>query len=114
VETGCPKDTDGQPQGEHNIRVAIVAVSGSRALGMALSYVAYSGASQEKMNQYLRKEGDMRTKRRVWLTGYCLLVAALGSQPVLGQEQPQKPTRESRAQADEELPLTRMVIDTER
>ena len=44
--------------------------------------------------------------------GGCLLVAALGSQPALGQEQPQKPTGES--QVAEELRLTRAAIDTER
>lgn len=54
----------------------------------------------------------MRTKRRVLLTGCCLLVAALGTQPALGQEQPQKPTAES--QVAEEIHLTRMLIDTER
>ena len=54
----------------------------------------------------------MRTKRRVLLMGCCLLVAALGSQPARGQEQPQKPTGES--QAAEDIELTRVVIDTER
>jgi Spy/CpxP family protein refolding chaperone len=54
----------------------------------------------------------MRTKRRVFLTGCCLLVAALGTQPALGQEQPQKPTAET--QADEDLRLTRVAIDNER
>ena len=54
----------------------------------------------------------MRRKRRVFLTGGCLLIAALGSQPALGQEQPQKPTGES--QAAEDLRLTRVAIDTER
>ena len=54
----------------------------------------------------------MRTKRRVLLAGCCLLVVALGSQPVLGQEQPQKPAGES--QAAEDIELTRVVIDTER
>ena len=54
----------------------------------------------------------MRTKRRVLLTGCCLLVAALGLQPALGQEQPQKPTGES--QAAEDIRLTRLMINNER
>ena len=54
----------------------------------------------------------MRTKRRVLLTGCCLLVAALGLQPALGQEQPQKPVGET--QAAEDIRLTRVEIDTKR
>jgi hypothetical protein len=54
----------------------------------------------------------MQMKRRVLLIGGCLLVAALGSQPALGQEQPQKPAGES--QAAEDLRLTRVAIDNER
>jgi len=54
----------------------------------------------------------MRTKRRGLLTGCCLLVAALGLQPALGQEQSQKPTEES--QAAEDIRLTRVVINNER
>ena len=54
----------------------------------------------------------MRTQRRVFLTGWCLLVAVLGIQPARGQEQPQKPTGES--QAAEDIRLTRVVIDHER
>jgi hypothetical protein len=54
----------------------------------------------------------MRMKRRVFLTGCCLLVAVLGTQPALGQEQPQKPTTET--QVDEEIRLTRVAIDNER
>ena len=54
----------------------------------------------------------MRMKRRVLLTGCCLLVAALGLQPALGQEQPQKPTEES--QTTEDIRLTRMQINNER
>jgi Spy/CpxP family protein refolding chaperone len=62
--------------------------------------------------KHLRKEGDMRTKRRGFLTGCCLLVAALGLQPALGQEQPQKPTGES--QTAEDIHLTREMINNER
>ena len=54
----------------------------------------------------------MRTKRRGFLTGCCLLVAALGLQPALGQEQTQKPTEES--QAAEDIRLTRLMINNER
>jgi Spy/CpxP family protein refolding chaperone len=54
----------------------------------------------------------MRTKRRVLLAGCCLLVVALGLQPALGQEQPQKPTEES--QTTEDIRLTRMQINNER
>jgi hypothetical protein len=54
----------------------------------------------------------MRTQRRGLLMGCCLLIAALVSQPALGQEQPQKPTGES--QAAEDICLTRVAIDTER
>jgi Spy/CpxP family protein refolding chaperone len=54
----------------------------------------------------------MRTKRRVLLVGCCLLVAALGLQPALGQEQPQKPTEES--QTTEDIRLTRLQINNER
>src|SRR5438445_11905200 len=54
----------------------------------------------------------MRTKRRVLLTVCCLLVAALGLQPALGQEQPQKPTGER--QAAEDIHLTLEVINIER
>jgi hypothetical protein len=54
----------------------------------------------------------MRMKRRGLLTGCCLLVAALGLQPALGQEQPQKPTEES--QTNEDIRLTRLLINNER
>ena len=54
----------------------------------------------------------MRMKRRVLLAGCCLLVAALGLRPALGQEQPQKPTEES--QTTEDIRLTRMQINNER
>ena len=54
----------------------------------------------------------MRTKRRALLTVWCLLAATLGTQLALGQEQPQKPPAET--QADEEIRLTRVLIDTER
>ena len=54
----------------------------------------------------------MRTKRRALLTVCCLLAATLGTQLALGQEQPQKPPAET--QADEEIRLTRVLIDTER
>jgi Spy/CpxP family protein refolding chaperone len=54
----------------------------------------------------------MRTKRRGLLTGCCLLVAALGLQPALGQEQPQKPAGES--QTTEDIHLTREMINNER
>jgi hypothetical protein len=54
----------------------------------------------------------VRTKRRVLLTICCLLAATLGTQLALGQEQSQKPPAET--QADEEIRLTRMLIDTER
>ena len=54
----------------------------------------------------------MRTRRSVVLMGGCLLVAALGMQPALGQEQPKSP--EEKAQAAEEIRLTREVINKER
>jgi hypothetical protein len=54
----------------------------------------------------------MRTKRRVLLTGCCLLVAALGTQPALSQEQPKSTAEE--AQAAEEIRLTREAINNER
>ena len=54
----------------------------------------------------------MRTKRSVVLMGGCLLVAALGMQPVLGQEQPKSPSEE--AQVSEDIRLTREVISTQR
>ena len=54
----------------------------------------------------------MRMKRRVLLMGCCLLVAALGLRPALGQEQPQKPTAES--QTSEDIRLTRLQINNER
>ena len=54
----------------------------------------------------------MRIKRRGLLTGCCLLVATLGLQPALGQEQPQKPTGES--QTAEDIHLTREMINNER
>ena len=54
----------------------------------------------------------MRAKRSVVLMGGCLLVAALGMQPTLGQEQPKSPAE--KAQAAEELRLTREVISNER
>ena len=54
----------------------------------------------------------MRIKRRILLTVCCMLVAALGLQPALGQEQPQKPTEER--QAAEDIHLTREVISIER
>ena len=54
----------------------------------------------------------MRTKRSVVLMGGCLLVAALGMQPALGQEQPKSP--EEKAQVAEEMRLTREVISQER
>lgn len=46
------------------------------------------------------------------LMGGCLLVAALGMQPALGQEQPKSP--EEKAQVAEEMRLTREVISQER
>lgn len=46
------------------------------------------------------------------LIGGCLLVAALGMQPALGQEQPKSP--EEKAQMAEEIRLTREVISKER
>ena len=54
----------------------------------------------------------MRTRRSVVLMGGCLLVAALGMQPALGQEQPKSP--EEKAQVAEEMRLTREVISKER
>jgi hypothetical protein len=48
----------------------------------------------------------MHMQRRVLLTGCCLLVAALGMRPALGQEQPKSP--------DEEIRLTREAINNER
>ena len=54
----------------------------------------------------------MQTQRRGLLLGCGLLIVVLGSQPALGQEQPQKPTGES--QAAEAVQLTRATIDTER
>jgi hypothetical protein len=54
----------------------------------------------------------MRTRRSVGLMGGCLLVAALGMQPVLGQEQPKSP--DEGARTAEEIRLTREVINNER
>ena len=54
----------------------------------------------------------MRTKRSVVLMGSCLLVAVLGMQPALGQEQPKRP--DDKAQTAEEIRLTREVINNER
>jgi hypothetical protein len=51
-------------------------------------------------------------KRRVLLTGCCLLVVALGLHPARGQEQPQKPTEES--QTTEDIRLTRLQVNNER
>ena len=51
-------------------------------------------------------------KRSIVLMGGCLLVAALGMQPALGQEQPKSPDEGTR-QA-EEIRLTREVISNER
>jgi hypothetical protein len=50
--------------------------------------------------------------RRIVLLGGCLLVAALGMQPALGQEQPKE--SEEKAQVAEEIRLTREVINNER
>ena len=54
----------------------------------------------------------MRTQRRVWLMGWCLLVVMLGIRPALGQEQTQKPAEA--VPTAEEIRLTRQVIDTQR
>ena len=54
----------------------------------------------------------MRTKRSVVLMGSCLLVAVLGMQPALGQEQPK--SLDDKAQTAEEIRLTREVINNER
>ena len=54
----------------------------------------------------------MRRKRSIVLMGGCLLVAALGMQPVLGQEQPKSP--DEKTQAAEEVRLTREVITNTR
>ena len=54
----------------------------------------------------------MRTKRSVVLMGGCLLVAVLGMQPALGQEQPK--SSDDKAQTAEEIRLTREVINNER
>jgi hypothetical protein len=54
----------------------------------------------------------MRTKRSVVLMGSCLLVAALGMQPALGQEQPK--SQDEKAQAVEEIQVTREVINNQR
>ena len=54
----------------------------------------------------------MRTKRSAVLMGGCLLVAALGMQPALGQEQPKSP--DEKAQVAEEIRLTREKINNER
>src|SRR5262249_56994368 len=54
----------------------------------------------------------MQTKRSVVLMGSCLLVAVLGMQPALGQEQPKSP--DEGAQTAEEIRLTREVINNER
>src|SRR5262249_21936507 len=53
-----------------------------------------------------------RMTRSVVLMGGCLLVAALGMQPALGQEQPKSP--DDKAQTAEEIRLTREVINNER
>jgi hypothetical protein len=54
----------------------------------------------------------MRAKRRVVLMGGCLLIAALGMQPALSQEQPKSP--DEKAQVTEEIRLTREKINNER
>jgi len=54
----------------------------------------------------------MRTKRSVVLMGGCLLVAVLGMQPALGQEQPKSP--DDKAQTAEEIRLPRETINNER
>jgi len=54
----------------------------------------------------------MRTKRSVVLMGSCLLVAVLGMQPALSQEQPKSP--DDKAQTAEEIRLTRETINNER
>jgi hypothetical protein len=54
----------------------------------------------------------MRTKRSIVLLACCLLVAALGMQPALGQEQPQG--QDEKAQAAEEVRLTREMISNQR
>jgi Spy/CpxP family protein refolding chaperone len=54
----------------------------------------------------------MRMQRSIVLMGGCLLVAALGMQPALGQEQPQG--QDEKAQTAEEIRLTREVISNER
>jgi len=54
----------------------------------------------------------MRTKRSVVLMGGCLLVAVLGMQPALSQEQPKSP--DDKAQTAEEIRLTRETINNER
>lgn len=46
------------------------------------------------------------------LMGSCLLVAALGMQPALGQEQPK--SQDEKAQAAEEIQVTREVINNQR
>jgi hypothetical protein len=54
----------------------------------------------------------MRKKRNIVLMAGGLLVAVLGIQPALGQEQPQG--QDEKAQAAEELRLTREMINNER
>src|SRR5262245_65855945 len=58
----------------------------------------------------------MRTKRSVVLMGGCLLMAALGMQPALGQEQPKNPAEKVQTAEEmrEEIRLTREVINNER
>jgi hypothetical protein len=62
----------------------------------------------------------MRTKRSVVLMGGCLLVVALGMQPVLGQEQPKSPDEKAqmapdqKTQTAEEMRLTREEINNTR
>jgi hypothetical protein len=63
-------------------------------------------------NRYRKEVGDMRTTRSIVLLAGCVLVAALGMQPALGQEQPQG--QDEKAQAAEEMRLTREMINNER
>ena len=54
----------------------------------------------------------MRIRRSIVLMGGYLLVAALGMQPALGQEQPK--SQDEKTQEAEEIRLTREVINNER
>jgi hypothetical protein len=58
----------------------------------------------------------MRTKRSVVLMGGCLLIAALGMELALGQEQPKNPAEKAQTAEEmrEEIRLTREVINNER